>query len=585
MGPTVYINIVIEGMMAFAALHYFLLWCWSRRERVFLILSGFSAVLAVLTAAIVSVNTTESVAEAQTALNLRTGFGVLAHPLLLWLISEVAAVPRGRLLTGVTVALVGVSAITALGVPINGTVVALSHVRLPWGETLTVIERTGGFWSAPVYLLLVSVQIYALYTGWKTWRRDRLARTLIVLTGVAIVSATIVGILADLARLPVPSFGILHLVVWVPVLSLLLSREYARRDERLATSEGRYRTLIESAPEAIVVLDLGAGRFVEFNQKAVEMFGWPPSELATKTPYDVSPEFQPDGRRSVDAAAGYIRQAVAGGTPLFEWVHRARDGRDIPCEIRLVRLPDPSRILVRGSMTDISDRLHLEAQLRQAQKMEAIGQLAGGVAHDFNNLLTVIAGYSGMLLDKLPIDDPLRDDVRAIADAGHRAASLTQRLLAFSRRAVLTPKVVDVNSVVKETEHILRRLIGEDILLTVALLPGGGHVKVDPGHLSQVLINLALNARDALPSGGGLTIRTEQIELGPHVPNEGHGDGRGTLRSIGRERYGDRHASGRQGAHLRAVLHDQGRWQRDGPGAGGRPRLREAKRWIHRGRE
>jgi two-component system cell cycle sensor histidine kinase/response regulator CckA len=186
-----------------------------------------------------------------------------------------------------------------------------------------------------------------------------------------------------------------------------------------------------------------------------------------------------------------------------------------------VRLPDPSRILIRGSITDISRRLQLEAQLQQAQKMEAIGQLAGGIAHDFNNLLTVIEGYCGMLLDSLPPEDPLRSDIRAIADAGQRAASLTQRLLAFSRRAVLTPKIVDVNGVVRETEHILRRLIGEDILLTVALLPQGGQVKVDPGYLGQVLINLALNARDAMPAGGKLTIRTEQVDVGADASAEG----------------------------------------------------------------
>jgi signal transduction histidine kinase len=183
----------------------------------------------------------------------------------------------------------------------------------------------------------------------------------------------------------------------------------------------------------------------------------------------------------------------------------------------LAELTDNLEQRVRERTADLlaesKARERAQEQLLQSQKMDTLGQLTGGVAHDFNNLLTVIAGYCGILLDRLPPDDPLRSDVRAIADAGHRAASLTQRLLAFSRRAVLTPKVVDVNSVVRETEHILRRLIGEDILLSVALLPGGGLVKVDPGHLGQVLINLAVNARDALPGGGGLTIRTEQVDL------------------------------------------------------------------------
>jgi PAS domain S-box-containing protein len=521
-GPIVYTNIVVEGMLAFASLHYFLLWWRSRREHVLLIFSIFAAIISVVIAVTVNLVTADSIAAAQRALNMRTTFGVLAYPLLLWLVSDIASVRPGRLVKGLTVAFLVVTAISAMGVPINGTVTGLSRIYMPWGEALTVVERGGpSWWPGPVYLLLFSVQGLALQIGWSAWRSDRLASFLIVLTGAVTVLGTIPPVLADVFRWPVPYIGILQFVVWIPVLSVLLSREHSRRDERLAATQSRYRTLIESAPEAIVVLDLGLGRFVEHNQKAVDMFGWPAEELATKSPVDISAEFQADGRRSADAAAGYLHQAVVEGTAFFEWIHRSRDGRDIPCEIRLARLPDPSRILIRGSIADITDRLQLEAQLRQAQKMEAIGQLAGGVAHDFNNLLTVIAGYCGILLDRLPPDDPLRSDVRAIADAGHRAASLTQRLLAFSRRAVLTPKVIDINSVVRETEHILRRLIGEDILLTVALLPGGGLVKVDPGHLGQVLINLAVNARDALPGGGGLTIRTERVDLSGAVSMSG----------------------------------------------------------------
>ncbi len=522
MGALVYINIALLGMTAFAALHYFLMWWWSRRERVLLILSLFSVVVGFTTAAIVGVLTADSIATAQAMLDLRTTFAVLTYPLQMSLVSEIAGVRPRRIWTFVTATCLAASVASTAGLPINGTVTAVHPTQFPWGETLTTLERAPGWFGAvPIYMLAYFVQAYIVVVGWQTTRRDKLAGVVIMTTGIAAVIFTVVPFLADVLQWPVPYIGTLQYALWVPVLSLLLSRESARRDERLAASQERYRALIDSAPDAIVVLDLGVGGFVEFNQKAVDMFGWPASELASKTPIDVSPELQPDGRRSTDAAVGYIRQAVEGGTPFFEWTHRARDGREIPCEVRLVRLADPRRILIRGSMTDISHRLQLEAQLRQAQKMEAIGQLAGGVAHDFNNLLTVIEGYCGMLLDNLALDDPLRNDVRAIADAGHRAASLTQRLLAFSRRAVLTPKVVDINDIVGETEHILRRLIGEDILLTVTLCPGGGYIKVDPGHLGQVLINLALNARDALPAGGKLTICTEQADLGATVSADG----------------------------------------------------------------
>jgi PAS domain S-box-containing protein len=514
MGLIVYGNVLIEGMMAFAALYSLVLWWW-RRTPALLLFAAFSALVGITTAATVSLMATDSVATAQRALNLRTTFGVLGYPLLPWLVCEIAGVRAHRVLGLATVACLLISAISALGVPVTGTVAGLDQARMPWGEMLTIVARDGArLPAALMYALLVTMLVYALYTSRHLWRRDLLASALIMMTAVATLVGAFMGVLTDVMHLRLPHFGVIQFVLWVPVLSLFLLREDARREERLVSSERRYRTLIESAPEAIVVLDVGAARFVEYNQKAVDLFGWPATELATKSPADVSPEFQPDGRRSADVISGHVRQVLEGETPFFEWTHRARDGRDIPCEVRLVRLSDPDRILIRGSTIDISDRRKLEAQLRQAQKMEAMGQLAAGVAHDFNNLLTVIDGYCGILLDKLPPEDPLHIDVTAIADAGNRAGALTQRLLAFSRRAPLAPRVVDINAVVRETEHILRRLIGDNIVLNVTLLPGGGYVSVDPGQLGQTVINLAVNARDALPNGGEVTIRTERAEPG-----------------------------------------------------------------------
>jgi PAS domain S-box-containing protein len=165
------------------------------------------------------------------------------------------------------------------------------------------------------------------------------------------------------------------------------------------------------------------------------------------------------------------------------------------------------------ALQDVTERRSLEEKLLQAQKMEAIGRLAGGVAHDFNNLLTIINGYSDIVLGRLSSDDQMRDLVAEITRAGERAASLTRQLLAFSRKQVLDPKVLDLNDVLGQTEKMLRRLLGEDIELATRLQPTLGSVRADPGQIEQVVLNLAVNARDAMPKGGKLTIETQNVRL------------------------------------------------------------------------
>ncbi|HZI41099.1 MAG TPA: PAS domain S-box protein [Gemmatimonadaceae bacterium] len=215
-------------------------------------------------------------------------------------------------------------------------------------------------------------------------------------------------------------------------------------------------------------------------------------------------------------------------------IHRAfetlqRDGIAPPVECRILR-PDGSERTLQsrgraqrdksgrivgliGSAQDITDRVRLEDQLRQSQKMEAIGQLAGGVAHDFNNLLTVIKAYSGLVVDQLDEGSQLRTDVGEIQRAAGRASSLTQQLLAFSRKQVLEPRVLDPNAVARELEPMLRRLIGDNVQVKLRLPSSVGRVKVDRSQIEQVLINLVVNARDAMPQGGSVTIETADVVL------------------------------------------------------------------------
>jgi len=419
--------------------------------------------------------------------------------------------------------------------------------------------------------------------------------------------------------------------VWHGYITDVTEQQRAR--EALIESEQRFRIQIENSTEAIVVFDAATGRFTDANQNAEQLFGLSRAALLECGILDVSPTVQPNGIRSADVGPESVNGALAGEAQLFEWTHRHADGREFPCEVRLIRLPFDGRTLIRGSVLDISERkraaVHmaqlesaiesssngvamadldghltyvnrafcdiwgyahpaevlgrhvgtfwldpavpaavvttlqshgswagamtakradgtqrelqlnasvfadpsgtsvgmlaafsditemkrLQEQLLQSQKMESVGRLAGGIAHDFNNLLTVITCCLDVALLDAAGNDALRADLTEIGRAADSAADLTRQLLAFSRKQIIVPKVLDLNVVAARVHGILQRLLGVDIALEIVTVPDLCLVRFDPGQVEQILVNLAVNARDAMPDGGCLTLETCNVTL------------------------------------------------------------------------
>lgn len=454
----------------------------------------------------------------------------------------------------------------------------------------------------------------------------------------------VTGTLGDLKavecmKLGITDYVLKHQLARLPMAILRAKEERGMRQaRRLATdalreSEAHYRTLVENAPEAIVVLDIERGCFVDCNNNALRLFRLNREELLNRGPGELSPSFQPDGRHSIAATQIWAERASARETASFEWIHRNSMGTDVPCEVYLVGLSSPPRQLVRGSILDITERkrseeeirdsearyrelvnnatygiywvspdgvlldanpalvrilgydsieslldigdtealfcdpslreqalaedgagtradfsvdwkrrdgrvitvrligrrakdprrktecveviveeiterLALEKQVRQAQKFEAIGQLAGGIAHDFNNMIGAILGWAELGMDETETETRLHRHFDKVRHQAVRAAALTRQLLAFARRQILEPRDIDLNLDVTETLSLLEKVIGSNIEISTKLTADLPVVRADPTQIEQVIMNLCINARDAMPQGGRLIIET-----------------------------------------------------------------------------
>jgi PAS domain S-box-containing protein len=315
-----------------------------------------------------------------------------------------------------------------------------------------------------------------------------------------------------------------------PAIERELREAAARRELRLAEAEHArvmreltlFRVLIDHSSDSVMVVDPNTGRFLDVNETGYRLLGYTRDEFLAMSAFEVDATLRPA------AFPELIEEMRRGGVRSWEGTRRRKDGSTFPVEVsaRYVQLDRAYIVTVARDITERrkaeSARASLEDQLRQAQKMEAVGRLAGGIAHDFNNVLSVILSYSEMIGMELEPGEPLRDDIEEIRLAGLRAADLTRQLLAFSRKQVLEAKVLDLNQSVAGVETMLRRVLGAGIELTVLPATGLWNVRADPGQIEQILMNLVVNARDAMPATGKLVIETRNVELDEEYANAHH---------------------------------------------------------------
>jgi two-component system, cell cycle sensor histidine kinase and response regulator CckA len=303
--------------------------------------------------------------------------------------------------------------------------------------------------------------------------------------------------------------GLIGVVLLFDIYVFFQQLQIHRYRKRLAEREELFRLISENAADMIALVDVSGHRI--YNSPSYEiMLGYTQEELAETSSFE---QIHPDDHRKVMEAAIETRRTGQGRC--IEYRIRHKNGRWLTLESTSSAVKNSAGEVEKLVIVnrDITERKYLEEQLSLSQKLEAVGRLSGGIAHDFNNLLGVIIGYAEAIQQTMPTNDPMREAVDEIQKAGNRAAALTQQLLAFSRKQVMEPQVLDANVVLGEVDKMLRRLIGEDIELEISLGKNLGRVKVDRTQLEQVMLNLAVNARDAMPRGGKLRIETKNVQL------------------------------------------------------------------------
>jgi len=336
--------------------------------------------------------------------------------------------------------------------------------------------------------------------------------TLLLTAGIISLSLTIYILqrpLWDALNIHLAMRGLVGMVFLFIVYVVYQQVQIYRFRVHVMAQEELFGLIGENAADMIAVVTVRGERL--YNSPSYQkLLGYTPEELEKTSAYE---QIHPDDQPAVKLAAEEAKTSGNGRRVEYRIRHKSGEWRVMESTASAVRDSEGAVEKLIIVNRDITERKHLEQQLLLSQRLEAVGKLSGGVAHDFNNILGVIIGYSEALQQMMPADDPMREAVDEIEKAGRRAAALTQQLLAFSRKQVLEPKVLDLNSIVADVEKMLRRLIGEDLELEIVPAPALGRVKADRGQIEQVILNLAVNARDAMPHGGKLKIETMNADL------------------------------------------------------------------------
>ena len=504
----------LTGAYAFVAIYALILWARDRQSVLPLASAIHAALAAGFALALLRVAHATSPVAMQAAVTLRMFSGLALLIATAALLSVFAGLRATPLVRGLGLVAMAVLATRLSGGGWARDVVGVEPVQV-LGELVSSPVRIGGPTYGAMVVLVVGAALFSVYCAHRVWRTDRLAAGILLAASVVVLVVT--PLVSGLRPLDMQGQLLLLLlqVSFVFLGVLLIAREHEARAEVAVSAERLYRAMFDQTYQFVGLLDLD-GRVIDVNQTALDAVAAPLSAV-----YGMRFEDTPWWVGSPDA--GRVRQAIeaaaAGATQRFEFTYMAgRSPRLLDFSIRPLRDERGAVFMLIPEARDITDEREareahrrIDEQLQQAQKLEAVGQLAGGIAHDFNNLLTVIHGFAN-LLATTPEAARRQMELEQIQAASERAMSLTRQLLTFSHHAVSDEQYLDVNALVRRADPLLRRLIGPDITLRLTCGDGLLPVKADPDQLERVLINLAVNARDAMPRGG-------QLELVTRVPD------------------------------------------------------------------